>query len=76
VNFEYAAQLGGLRIRVDLESAARAFGPVLALAERHQLTTYDASYLELAPRDPDRDRAADGNLIQAAAEVKVAVFQV
>src|SRR5260370_6242286 len=48
--FEYAAQLGGLHTRVDPESSVRAFGPVLTLAERHQLTTYDASYLELAQR--------------------------
>jgi predicted nucleic acid-binding protein len=48
--FEYALQLGGLRVKVDFEAAPRAFEDVLALAERFQLTTYDACYLELAQR--------------------------
>ena len=48
--FEYAQRLGELRIAVDQEAAARAFAEVLVLAERYQLTTYDAAYVELAKR--------------------------
>jgi predicted nucleic acid-binding protein len=73
--FEYAQELGGLRVKVDLEAAARAFGEVLALAERYQLTTYDAAYLELAQRLGLEIATIDGNLVQAAGAVKVPVFQ-
>jgi predicted nucleic acid-binding protein len=73
--FDYAQQLAGLRVKVDLEAAARAFGEVLALAERRQLTTYDAAYLELAQRLGLEIATADGNLIQAAAAEKVPVFR-
>jgi predicted nucleic acid-binding protein len=73
--FDYAQQLGGLRIKVDLEAAARAFGEILALAERHQLTTYDATYLELAQRLGLEIATADANLVQAAAAARVQVFR-
>lgn len=42
--------LRDLPIRVDLDSAALAWTDTAALAERHQLSLYDASYLELARR--------------------------
>jgi predicted nucleic acid-binding protein len=58
-----------------MEAAARAFGGVLELAERHQLTTYDASYLELAQRLGLEIATDDGNLIQAAAAVRVPLFR-
>jgi len=45
-----AGLLRELPIQVDLESAAAAWTDTAALAERHQLTLYDASYLELARR--------------------------
>jgi len=45
-----ARSLKELPIRLDLDSAAAAWTDTAALAERHQLTLYDASYLELAIR--------------------------
>jgi len=45
-----AELLRELPIRVDLESAAVAWTDTAALAERHQLSLYDASCLELARR--------------------------
>ncbi len=45
-----AGLLRDLPIRVDLDSAEAAWGDTAALAERHQLTLYDASYLEAARR--------------------------
>ena len=43
-------QLDALPIDVDPISPARAWGPVLDLAAAHDLTAYDATYLELAMR--------------------------
>ena len=69
-------QLASLGVMVDLESAQRAFGGVLALAERYQLTTYDACYLELAQRLGVSIATVDGNFVQAAGAVKVPRLQI
>jgi predicted nucleic acid-binding protein len=74
--FEYARQLGGLRVRVDPGDAEGTFGQVLALAQRYQLTSYDASYLDLAQRRGIPIATSDGNLIQAATAVKVLIVRV
>jgi predicted nucleic acid-binding protein len=42
--------LQSLPIRIDADGAARALGIVLTLAREHTLSSYDASYLELAIR--------------------------
>jgi predicted nucleic acid-binding protein len=42
--------LDSLPITVDSETAARAWGDTLALARAHELSVYDAAYLELALR--------------------------
>ncbi|MFO1155721.1 MAG: type II toxin-antitoxin system VapC family toxin [Rhodospirillales bacterium] len=42
--------LAGLPIEIDDETAGRAWRETLALAEAHNLTLYDAAYLELALR--------------------------
>ena len=44
------ADLALFPIRVDAESERQAWGAGLRLAERHGLTVYDASYLEIAAR--------------------------
>lgn len=74
--FDYARQLASLRAQVDFEQAAeRAFTDVLALAERYQLTTYDAAYLELAQRLKFPLASADTNLVQAAGATGIEVFK-
>lgn len=45
-----AQLLQSLPITIDMDGAARALGPVLALAREYTLSSYDASYLELAMR--------------------------
>jgi predicted nucleic acid-binding protein len=42
--------LGKLDIEIDGEAPARAFGQILQLCRTHQLTSYDAIYLDLAVR--------------------------
>jgi predicted nucleic acid-binding protein len=74
--FDYALQIASLRQQVDLDHPSeRAFNQVLALAERHQLTTYDASYLELAQRRALPLATADANLALAAGATRVELFR-
>jgi predicted nucleic acid-binding protein len=47
---EFLGILGDLDIRVDPDVPGRAFRDVLPIARERRLTTYDASYLELAMR--------------------------
>ncbi|MGD0548896.1 MAG: type II toxin-antitoxin system VapC family toxin, partial [Terracidiphilus sp.] len=44
------ADLESLPISVDPETGNHVWGQTLELADRHQLTVYDATYLELALR--------------------------
>ena len=44
------ASLDALPIEVEPVSTPRVWGPTLTLAERHDLSVYDATYLELALR--------------------------
>jgi predicted nucleic acid-binding protein len=72
--FEYAHQLAALAVKVDFEASDKVFNEVLDLAERYQLTTYDASYLELAQRRGLTIATTDANLVRAAAAVKAPVL--
>jgi predicted nucleic acid-binding protein len=47
---EFLSILGELDVRVDPDLPGRAFRDVLPLARERRLTTYDATYLELAMR--------------------------
>jgi predicted nucleic acid-binding protein len=46
----YLASLEGLRLQIDNEAPQIAYHAVSELAEKHGLTVYDATYLELALR--------------------------
>jgi predicted nucleic acid-binding protein len=47
---KFLAELSKLDIEVDTDSAQRAFDHLLPLCRLHQLTSYDAVYLDLAIR--------------------------
>ena len=47
---QFLAVLNGSPIHVDAATATNAFDRILPMADAHQLTTYDAAYLELAMR--------------------------
>ncbi len=47
---EFVALVRDLPVAIDQEASERALDEVLALARAEKLTTYDASYLELAMR--------------------------
>ena len=58
--------LGTLPIEVDLDTPSRAFGESWRLAAQHGLTTYDATYLELAIRRGLPLATLDARLASAA----------
>jgi predicted nucleic acid-binding protein len=68
------ADLALLPIRVDSETDRQAWSATLVLAERHKLTLYDATYLELALRRNLPLATLDGGLRTAAATHKVALL--
>lgn len=47
---EFIAELSKLTLEVDTDSTSRAFDHLLPLCRTHQLTSYDAVYLDLATR--------------------------
>jgi predicted nucleic acid-binding protein len=63
-----------LPITVDQETTARAWREVLTLARAQRLTTYDATYLELAARRGLSLLTKDYALAQAAIRLRIAVF--
>jgi predicted nucleic acid-binding protein len=63
---EFLRLLGLLDIERDDQTPQRAFGEILALARSHNLTVYDAAYLELAQRLQLPLASLDVPLCQAA----------
>ena len=63
--------LRGLPLRVDNEMAALAFSRLSELASDHQLSVYDAAYLELAQRRQLVLGCKDGPLRTAAGQAGV-----
>ena len=61
-----------LRIRVSSPAIEADFGQVLTLAQTHKLTSYDASYLELAIRASCPLATLDAGLTKVAKELGVA----
>ncbi len=70
----FVTMLGNLPIAIDDETAKQAFGDVLMLARMHQLTAYDAAYLELALRKGCPLASLDSSLNEAAAKIGIALF--
>ena len=68
---EFLGILGDLDIRVDPDVPGRAFRDVLPLARERRLTTYDASYLELAMRLGLPLATKDAALTRAATALRI-----
>ena len=66
--------LGSLPIAVDESTGTQAFGHTLHLARAHNLSVYDASYLELAMRRGLAIATLDEKLKQAASVLGVSLF--
>jgi predicted nucleic acid-binding protein len=62
-------RLGRLPITIDRETALHAWGPTRQLSIEHDLTLYDAAYLELAIRGKRPLASTDSALITAARNI-------
>lgn len=71
---QFAGLLLSLPIVIDPVARRRAFEAVLLLARRHELTSYDAAYLELAIRLGVPLASLDRKLAAAAAAEGAGVF--
>ncbi len=69
----FLALLSGLPIIVEQETPDRMMREIVALAREHSLSTYDASYLDLAMRRGLSIATIDTGLIKAAQKSKVIV---
>lgn len=70
----FLALLGGLPITVEQETSERMFKEIVSLAREHRLSTYDASYLDLAMRFDLPLATQDTSLTKAAKKCKVLLF--
>jgi predicted nucleic acid-binding protein len=65
--------MGSLPLEEDQETAAQVSARTLALARKHELTVYDAAYLELAQRRGAVLSTFDEQLLKAAKKDKIAI---
>lgn len=70
----FLALLGGLPIAVEQESPERMLKEIVSLAREYGLSTYDASYLDLAMRLDLPLATRDTSLVRAAKKSKVPAF--
>jgi predicted nucleic acid-binding protein len=70
----FLARLAGLPIAVDGQTNARAWSETIALARAHNLSSYDAAYLELALRESLPLATLDAMLRTINTSVGVALF--
>jgi len=68
-------QLRNLPLRVDPETDVMGWNEIPAIAERFELTTYDAAYLELALRLNAPLATLDQDLARAARQAGVPLFE-
>ena len=67
--------LDALSIQVEQESPGRMFKEIISLAREHELSTYDASYLDLAMRRDLPLATRDSALLKAARRCGIPLFE-
>ncbi len=70
----FIALISQLPVAVEPEPSQRVFAEIMALAREHGLSSYDASYLDLAMRRGLPLATLDARLQQAAQQAGVALF--
>jgi len=75
-SFRFISLLQDLPISIVPEPAGRATSEIFALARSYQLSTYDASYLDLALRRGVALATRDRQLQKAARRSKVELFDI
>jgi len=73
---KFLSLLATFPITVDDETTARAWGDTLSLARAHNLSAYDAAYLEVAMRRGLPLATLDEKLKAAAAAVGVSLYAI
>jgi predicted nucleic acid-binding protein len=71
----FARDLAALPIRIEPPHAPAAWDAVIRVASKHQLTVYDAAYLELAERTRLPLATLDGDLRKAALAASVVLVE-
>jgi predicted nucleic acid-binding protein len=71
----FIALLEGIPIEVDPDTFAHVLSDTLQLARRYRLSSYDASYLELALREAVPIATLDEDLRRAATKAGVKIFK-
>jgi predicted nucleic acid-binding protein len=71
----FVSLLQTLPIRIDTETALHAWSDVLPVARSHQLSAYDAAYLELAMRTGCPIATLDENIRRAAKPLGVDLWR-
>lgn len=71
----FLALLGGLPLTVEQETPERMLKEIVSLAREHGLSTYEASYLDLAMRVDLPLATRDTSLAKAAKKCKVPTFE-
>ena len=71
----FLSLLGELPIRIEQETRERMMGEVLAAAREFGISTYDASYLDLAMRQGLPIATKDAGLRKAAKRARVEIFR-
>ena len=71
--FQFLTMLANLPIRSEIETRQRAMSDILFLAREHKLSTYDASYLDLAMREGVPLASLDKGLRRAATQCQVSL---
>jgi predicted nucleic acid-binding protein len=71
----FIALLEGIPIEVDSETFTQVLGDTLQLSRRYKLSSYDASYLELALRNGAPIATLDDDLRRAATKAGVKLFK-
>lgn len=71
----FISQLENLPIHVDSLTAHQAFSRTLVLSRAYKISSYDASYLELAMREGIPLASLDKKLIKAAKKTDVEIYK-
>ncbi len=71
---QFVADLRDLPVEIHLEGGNRAYSSILRLSCEHQLSSYDAAYLDLAISETLPIATADKNLRAAARRSKIELY--
>lgn len=73
---EFVEVLSDLPLQIETAHPPQTWPPILALAQRHRLSAYDAAYLELARRENLPLATLDGDLQVAARADGVSLLEI